>query len=51
LVVPLRAVGRAGPEDDVGVPGGAVFGAPGHNCACEALADLEAKKVAASPTS
>jgi hypothetical protein len=51
LVVPLRAVGRAGPEDDVGVPGGAVFGAPGRNCAREALADLEAKKAAASPTS
>jgi phytoene dehydrogenase-like protein len=32
-------------------PGGAVFGAPGRNCAREVLADLEAKKVAASQTS
>ena len=31
-------------------PGGAVFGAPGRNCALEALADLEAKQVAESQT-
>jgi phytoene dehydrogenase-like protein len=29
-------------------PGGAVFGAPGRNCARQVLADLEVKKVAAS---
>ncbi len=27
-------------------PGGAVFGAPGRNCASEVLADLEAKRAA-----